>query len=472
MEISPETKRWCWVTGDLRPFLRKWQLKCHKKMEMCEARGDKMFVICAAGGLGKSIYLLNLAVMYAIKHPGSYIFFGAPVRRNLAKYIRPVRDVVFKDCPPGMYQYAQDEFHFSNGSIIALYGLNNKSHDHVRGDKYNLVLIDEGAYIDDLEYVIKSVIKARAEKGDATIIISSTPSNPAHDFETICVKAEEGGYYFHADIYDGEYSPEKIEKIKEDVGEESTAWHIEFLAERGLIEANRAITPEFTKAHVGEVQEHPNAKYFQWYEFLDQGSVDSTACVFAYWHPVLNKLVVSGELVVPGAEVLPEPFAASVKELEATLKVKDPNRLCDISEGIFTRQLSLLGLTFTKSPTKDLQGSVKSFRQMLKKCEFIVSPKCKTLIACLEAGTWDKNRKGFTRTKELSHVDVLAATIQLAINVSKGNNIPEGINKETGEKIKPKLPKYNPLADFLVEKESTEKDWKQDVGLIPSSRHL
>jgi hypothetical protein len=474
--LIDQIKSEAWILEDLRPLFRPWQLKAYNAWNDSIKKGNKKFVIVASAGNGKSVMLFTLCCQFAMTHPKAEILYCAPAERSLSEFIRAVADVVLEHCPPDKlphYISSDTTYRFPNGAHLTLRGLNMKSFQRRRGGKFTLAVIDEASTTDDLKEAVEHAIMPRVHKTGGHLLMSSTPSrNPMHDFESYCQEAEKGGYYFHADIYQSGKSPEEIEAIKKDVGEDTIAWQVEYLAKRGLVESNRVIIPEFNPTiHIGKVQRSKVHKYLNYMAVMDQAAGDDCAIVYGYWNPVIKKIVIEKELVVPGAEVLPASFAKAIKKdlIDLDMKGTEMTFLCDINEGIFIRELAAnYDISFAKtSKTGGLDGMVKKTRQYFKDGKIIIDPSCEKLINSCQSGEWDKNRKQFARTKKLAHLDVLAALIYLILNTVEEDLVPKSVNIQTGGPLTInqifKMSGWDPLKEEK-KKEDTDPDF---VGVEP-----
>ena len=87
------------------------------------------------------------------------------------KMIYPALKVIFHDAPPELnldllWNASEGELRFPNGSILTIAGTDGNNADNLRGAYAHLVIADEAGFMDDLDYVIKSVLLPQTDTLD------------------------------------------------------------------------------------------------------------------------------------------------------------------------------------------------------------------------------------------------------------------------------------------------------------------
>jgi hypothetical protein len=120
-----------------------------------------------------------------------------------------------KDCPLDLRPKlnVQDKIcRFPNGSTITFAGSDNKTYNHLRGNKFNIAGIDEAGFIADLKVLVDDILMPATFDSHGHLILASTPPDtPDHPWDTYYDQAEIGGYCASYTIYDTHYSMTDIE---------------------------------------------------------------------------------------------------------------------------------------------------------------------------------------------------------------------------------------------------------------------
>lgn len=433
MELNSTEKEKMWNLGllfwKLHGTLSKpGQLKIDEKFTLSEG---KLFVADCSRQLGKSTWSAAKCIEKAIQKPGSRIRCATAFLTDLEQFILPAFDFVLEDCPSNIrpvWKAQKSQFEFSNGSKIRLVGLDRKPNG-LRGNRLDLVVLDEAGYISRLSYIYRSVlIPATTHVPDAKIIMLSTqPESPDHDFTKFCDRAEAHGAYVKATIYDNPLlTSQQIKDIAEECGGfNSTAFRREYLCER-IVEEERAIIPEFDqKRHVKVSPICKAWKFWNRMASLDSGVRDQTACLFGYYDFARAKLVIEHEFSITGHEVTTPRIAELVKNVETEfpeyqrtyLKVADNDNLILIQD---------LGTGYNQHfmPTnKDsLHAMVNKVRIWMSGERIEIHPRCVKLIGALKAGIWNNIRKEFDRSETHGHFDMIAALVYFVRNIPEHHN--------------------------------------------------
>jgi hypothetical protein len=398
--------------------------------DVSAAKGKK-YVINSSRRLGKSYFLCAYAIEFAIQHPNAQIKFASETQRSVKKIIIPLFRQLLETCPKNLkpkFKAHDGVFEFANGSEIHIAGAAMDQADSLRGTACDLAIIDEAGFVDELAYLVDSVLLPQTlTRPHAKIIMASTPSRtPDHPFVSkYMLQAMESGSYSKYTIYDNPLlTPETIEEFKiEAGGEETTTWRREYLAEV-VTEKERAIFPEATvdELMTKMVYEVRRPAYYIPITAVDLGYLDFTGILFGYYHFGLAKIVIEDEILINRATShdIVQLILAKERELwgpnAPRMRVVDGPALviADMNE---THRFNC------RSPEKsDLSANVNRVRMDLSAENFIFHPRCTKTLAQLKFAVWDSNRKTFSRNSGGGHWDLAAALIYLAKHIDRVTN--------------------------------------------------
>src|SRR5690606_7784556 len=107
---------------------------------------------------------------------------------------------------------------------------------------------------------------------------------------------------------------------------------------------------------------------------------------------------------------------------------KEPyKRVSDNNLVVINDLYMLHRIVFLPTQKHDKESQINQLRQLIRECKLIINPKCKVLIDHLKSATWDRNRKGFSRSKDKGHFDAIDALIYFVRNVDISKNpYPKG----------------------------------------------
>lgn len=426
-------------------FDKPGQLKIE---EAFECATGKLFVVDSSRQLGKSTWAAKTCIEVALKKKGARIRYATAFLTDLEQFIIPAFDMVLEDCPAHLrpiWRAQKSEWYFpSSKSKIRLVGLDRKPNG-LRGNRLDLVVLDEAGYITRLGYIYRNVlIPATTHVRDAKIIMLSTqPESPDHDFIKFCDKAEKNKSYVSLTIFDNPLlSLSQINEIADECGGyDSTAFRREYLCER-IVESERAIVPEFKpKLHALISPQCPAWKFWHRMESLDSGVVDMTACLFGYYDFARAKAVIEHEFAIKGHEVTTPRIAELVREKERELgyvsKYNVYRRIADNNNLILIQDLGLeYQLHFAPTNKDELHAMVNKVRVWFRSDRIEIHPRCERLISGLRAGIWDKQRKQFARSETHGHFDLIAALVYFIRNIPEHENpVPAYFGRQMSETI-------------------------------------
>ncbi len=425
-----------------------WKLDVTQKMlyDFFHDITQKVIVVNASRRLGKSFFLLTLALERCLQHPKSIVKYIQPETGMIRKNLNPDFEQMLQDCPLELRPkfHTQDNMWvFPNGSKIHLAGTDNGNYDKLRGGKADLCLIDEAGFCTDLKHIITSILIPLTTFSRGKIVLSSTtPPNPDHEFNEYMEYAEKEGTLIRKTILDAvedhkqELYPRITPEIVADIvksypgGTENQSFKTEYLCMR-IYNSTDSVLPEFNE----EVQrdtiiEWPRPPFCDRYTAMDIGFVDLTVVLFAYWDYDNGVLVVEDEWVENGPKLTTTTLAEAIKKKEAALwtnkltrEFEPPYKRVSDNNLIVINDLNVDHRLFFQATDKhDKLSYVSLLRTMIENRQVIINPRCKTLIMHMRTGTWDKSKKDFKRSADGGHYDALAAILYLSRNIDKTKN--------------------------------------------------
>lgn len=442
-----------WRDCDLSYLLHAGQLKIEEAFLRISG---KLFVGDCSRQFGKSTWAATKCVERALRKRKAKVRYATAFLTDLEQFIRPAFDFVLADCPAHLrpkFHEQKYEYRFPNGSVIKLVGLDRKPNG-LRGNKLDLVVIDEAAFVSRLGYLYRSVIvPATTHVPDARIILISTqPESPDHEFVEFCDRAELEGCYAKFDVYQNPLlTPAQIEDLaKECGGKETTDFRREYLCER-VVDENLAIIPDWKPEYVFERAPTEADRFYHRYIFMDIGvRRDKTVLLFAFFDYRGQYLYVEDELVINAPKVTTKAIAKALfektglppstsdvaevcKRLKLPLDVNETaprreyakpyRRIADNSHPLLVNDLAAdENVSFTETDKDKLHEMVVELRDWTGRGRFRVHPRCKFLIGSMRSGIWNKRRDEFERSKVFGHYDAIAASVYGVRNTDQQTN--------------------------------------------------
>lgn len=443
-------------------------------------RGTQILVAECSRQFGKSVWAVSKCIELCLQKRRARIRYGTAFFTDLEEFIRPAFDFVLEDCPEHLkprYIEQKGEYRFPNGSVIKLVGLDRKPNG-LRGNKLDLIVLDEAGYIARLKYLYQSVIlHTMTHVPDARVIVISTqPTSPDHDFLAFCDGEFPGDdatpaeaidrAYIKLTIYDNPLlTAERIEELERRAGgKHSIAWRREALCER-LVDPKRALCIEWKPAFKKQT---PLDKFFPFYRKLDSMDVgvkkDKTVCLFSYYDFRRAVLVVQDFIAQTGPSMRTDKLEQEIRMKEVELwgirnergellldekgkpkRYPVAKRIVDNSDPLLAQDLSSIHhLPFICTDKDSLHAMVNLVKIWVKQGRLEVWPQCTELLGCLEKGIWNERRDEFAHSEIFGHYDAFAALVYLVRYVDQviqhDNPIPDWFEREGTTKIfqKPK----------------------------------
>lgn len=406
-----------WRDADLEYLLHAGQVAVLVAFAACASR---RFVVECARRWGKSWFACVLAITFALQRPGAQIRYAAPTQRMVRKIITPLMREILEDCPEDMrptWNSQEGVWRFPNGSEIHVAGCDNGGADALRGTSTDLAIVDEAGFVDDLEYLVQSVLLPQLLTVDGRMVLISTPSvSPDHAWTSYCEEAEGTDAYYHATIYDAPHitAEQREEFFREAGGESSVAARRELLAER-VVDETRAVVPEFAAAEKTIVREHQRPEHFYAWVAGDIGFVDLAVFLFAYVDFRAGLLVVEDELAMQRAKSTDINVAVARKERAlwgerrprlrvidaAAITVADMDERVDVESGERARKGDdgphVHDMRWQLAQKDDADAALNALRVFLPR--LVIHPRCTTLRAHLRGAIWNKQRTSYERVE-------------------------------------------------------------------------
>lgn len=456
-EVIELAKRECWNNGDLN------HLRDENQRFISEALKDpkhKFYVIECARKIGKSYYLVTLAIEQCIKFPKSRVIYVSQTAKEASEFVTPLLEEVLATAPFKVkFDSKSQKFKFPNGSQIRLFGCDDKAAaDRGRGPGAHLALVDEAGFIRVLDYLLHSVLVPQTLLTKGRIILASTPSpEPDHPFTKLSESAESNGSHIRRTLYDNpRLTKEEIETfIAQDAAmigmtveefKDSDVFKREYLAQR-VIDTNLVVVPE---SPVVEAVGRPG--FFDGYVSLDWGGVDPHAALFGYWDYTEQRLVIEDEFLlrrgentqqivdelkrIEGALWGTEGWDGTLraaKELEAmpewlrsaaagSPKAQPYLRVCDTDIQLARDLQQLHGVAFLPTQKSDKKHQIATLRVLLRERRVFINPKCRNLLRHLKTTMWLNEKQNDYRRKNGEHGDLLDALIYMTRNIRRTRN--------------------------------------------------
>lgn len=406
-----------WRDADLEYLLHQGQAAVLVAFAACASR---RFVVECARRWGKSWFACVLAIMFALQRPGAQIRYAAPTQRMVRKIITPLMREILEDCPEELrpsWNVQEGVWRFPNGSEIHVAGCDAGGADALRGTSTDLAIVDEAGFVDDLEYLVQSVLLPQLLTVDGRMVLISTPSvSPDHAWTHYCEEAETSGGYYHATIYDAPHitAEQREEFFREAGGERSIAARRELLAER-VIDETRAVVPEFAGLEPRIVREHPRPTHFHAFVAGDIGFVDLAVFAFAHVDFKAGLLVVEDEVAMQRAKSTDINVAVARKERElwgdkrprvrvidaAAITVADMDERVDVERGerahALTPEAHVHDMRWQLTQKDEADAALNALRVFLPR--LVIHPRCTTIRGHLRGAIWNKARTSYERVE-------------------------------------------------------------------------
>ena len=447
-EMAKRAATALWARGNLTYKLDATQRSIKASLSATKER--KFFLLCSRR-LGKSFTLVLEAFETALKKPLSRILYLAPTGKDAADIVTDIVDGhLLPDCPANLrpgYDKQQKFYTFNNGSTIRFRGVNGEHAESLRGGAADLVILDECGTMDDLAYVVSSVVMPMTLTTGGRVLLATTPSrSPGHDSVAIYEDLAGRNATVKFTLLDNpRVAPEVKAEFLKEAGEPdalvdaivagtasptTTTALREYFCEF-VTDAASAVLPEFTAdAQAQTVKSASRPAYFDAYVAMDPGFQDRTAVLYAYWDFRRAKLVIEDESLMHRPST--SDIAAEIARKERGLwSGSEPYaRVSDVDPRLIADLWQLHRIQFRASEKQDSLGAINLVRNMIQSRELEIDPRCVHLIRQMRNAIWNNKATDFARAGSKTpdgHFDLVAALKYLCRGVNRHHNpYPEG----------------------------------------------
>lgn len=438
-----EAIRQLWELGELSFKLKGKQKDVYDSIK----NGDTdISCILVSRRFGKSFTNCLVAVETCLNQPNAIVKYACPKQRMVQTIIKPIMREILKDCPEHLkpeWKTQDKVYQFPNGSEIQVAGTDNGSAENLRGGYANLLICDEAGFMDDLDYVVNSILLPTTDTTDGRLILTSTPNykDPQHEFhESFIFPAEAEDRLVKYTLYDSPMVDEaKIEKIiaRYPGGVNNAKFRCEYLCE---IPRNTEMTvvPEFLPLREEIVTEDiEKPPFYDAYVSCDVGFRDLTVALFGYYDFRNAQLVILDELVMNGVAMTTDRLAEEISHKEQLHfwddELDQPKRpflrVMDNDLKLINDLQKLHQINFLPTDKMNKEGAINTVRMWVHSGRVKIHPRCKHLIYHLSAAQWDKSRNKFKQLKDSvsgdvagGHADALDAFIYMVRNIMESRN--------------------------------------------------
>jgi hypothetical protein len=462
-ELRRRLRNESWRRGDISFKFHETQRRIYQALSSTTER--QFFLLCSRR-LGKTYMLLAMGFMACLKgvrekdgtFRGARVLFLAPQARDAAEIATDTAAQLLADCPAELrskieYKAQAKEFHFAlpggQTSILRLKGVNAEQADSLRGGATDVVILDEAGQMDNLDYIVKSVVLPMTLTTGGRIFFATTPPvTPDHESKVLYDRLFGLGASVKFTILDAPHIKDaaKAEMLRE-LGE-SEALIPDILAGRCLpkttaalrelfaefvTDASLRVVPDFDEAAEKEIVKiHQAPEAFDAYVSIDPGFQDRTGILYAYYDFRAGKIVVQDEAL------LHKPSTNDIAEevLEAEYRLwsdqKPLLRVSDVEPRLIADLWERHQLGFVSYNRQDALGAINLVRSMIRDRQIVIDPRCQRLIHQLKTAIWNKKATDFERTID-GHADLLAALKILCRHVNPHKR-PDGMAPGRGRR--------------------------------------
>jgi hypothetical protein len=432
LALKPRLVETAWRKGIVAP----WYLRPHQRelYKLIATTVRDIIIPNISRRFGKTstcaVYSIEQAMLQKC-----HIRYATAFLSDLEEFIIPIFDHVLESCPEDLrprYLASKKLYIFPNGSKIKLIGL-DKNPNAIRGNAIDILIIDEAAFVKNLEYLYKSIIvPATADRPFKVIFPSTPPKDPDHFWAMELIpKAKLRGTYLEFTIDDNlSLSQEEKDRLLEEIGgKDSPEAQREFFC-KIIRDPKSIVIPEFSEDCI---KDFDLPKFYRPLTAIDfGGSMDKTGIIVCYWDFDRAKFCVrsSGLLDRNTSSDIIEGKTLELEKAISFAKTADGQERIDrLGDAPGQLRIDLAVKGFVLRPPQKAKGSleagINALRLAFMRGEIeIYKQGNKELIATLNHGSWLPNRSDFRRTDELGHLDLLAALMYAYQSVDKSNPYP------------------------------------------------
>jgi phage terminase large subunit-like protein len=176
---------------DIRlPNLLEWQRQCFAKAEGAFAAGEELFIVNVGRQAGKTAMLLIFLALWARGFlSGGHAAYCAPGKNHIEdvkdKAKRWMPEAISGVSPAGL------GLEFVTGGRLDFWTLGAGAIAPLRGRTYDIVVVDEAAYVPDLLEILEGNIAPTLSTTGGPIILGSTPAGVNTDYHVMWRRTSE-----------------------------------------------------------------------------------------------------------------------------------------------------------------------------------------------------------------------------------------------------------------------------------------
>ena len=405
-----------WYRGRLGYKLRPEQKDC---LNLLRTMPKGLAVFNLSRRFGKTTTCLTYANEEA-NRKRTHIRYATAFLSDLEGFLMPIFEQVLQDCPVRLrpsYHKSTKTWIYPRGSTIKLIGV-DKNPNGLRGNNIDILIMDESAFVRNLRTIYTSIVVPATMKRPFKLIFPSTPpESPEHFWASDLVpRAKARNTYVHRTIDDiSDLDPIERQRLLDEVGGEfSVTARREFFGEI-IADIERAVAVTFNEGL--HVQQYEPALCF-WQIFGDTGGVrDMTVVLKGTFCHRIKKIVVRSELVFDNKTPTPV-IVESIKSAFGHMPL-----VLD-APGQTLVDLGGLGLTAMLPQKDDFSAGIQLLNKAFYSNEIVIHPDCHFLIKTLRGGLLNRQRSDFERSRELGHLDAIAALIYLIRSIDRREYYP------------------------------------------------
>jgi hypothetical protein len=365
--------------------------------------------------------------------------FLAPTAKSASEIAVDIAAKLLRDCPKHLapeYRKQDKEFYFpSTGGIWRLKGVNGETFENLRGGEYDVIILDECAQYDQLEEILRGVVRPMVLTTKGRILYQTTPpQSPSHFSVKLYGDMQVKGLASKITlrdvthipleekcrtlINDGE-NPDDVVDILEGRKEPQTAYvQREYFCEF-VVDPNLAVVPEFAR-HKSEivVDEYERPPYFDCYGSADMGMRDRTGILSGYLDYINQHLVIEGAMLLDRANTATVAASWGMLEAELGYNGRKVVRVVDDPSLRVSADLTALGLNAMPAHKPGREAAVAAMRVGFTsgRIKILSNESTAPLIHQLETAIYKKSESGksfdFARDAD-GHFDLVDALIYL-----------------------------------------------------------
>ena len=433
-----------------------WHDGQHKIARMIATHPDEVeFLILCSRQLGKSFFILTYVIEHLSKpYPGR-----KPLARVFCQTQKQIDEIINDNmqllqaiAPPGFIKRTKSEKRYEIGYGELRLGMVSFAHVHgKRGGNATLIVTEESGFSpsEAFKNAINNVLSPQLLRSGGKMIHVTTSSDDSNHYvhKVIQPKCDAKGTLINLTIYDNaQLTDQQIIKAYERVDDGTDeGWRREYLCQ--VVRSSLlTVIPEF---HDNIIKEATRPDFYNLLTSIDYGGVQDKHGIILGWYDFKrDKIVIEDERLL-SINTPTDVIIENALELDDD---EEARRVCD-APGQVRVDMTQAGFSFFFPKKDEFSAGINELRIAIKTGLIEIDPKCKNLISQLKYGRLNKQRKDFERTKEHSHLDLVAALIYLLRHIDKDNPYPHWYRfKEQG--ISPddavRRPTANKQENFLL----------------------